>query len=115
MKNLAPLHLRLANLRRWLKKRVGDENDIHVHPELNEKDLTIFLRMIHNQKIPVYSRLDPANKKFDLIVHEKLVKTVEETKYFYILEVNLNSPEACSAYMHFLMVNHGIIDTPFRS
>ena len=114
MKNLAPYHLRLANLRRWMKKRVGDENDIHLPAELTEKDLTILLRMIHNQKIPVFARQDKNNGKWDLILTEKQFKTIEETKYFYVIEVDLNSQAACNAYMHFLMVNHGIIETPFK-
>ena len=115
MKKLAPIHLRRANLRRWLNKRVCHANNPNLPSELNEKDLTILLKMIYEQATGILSRLDKSNGKFDVVVHERNFKTIEDTKDFYILKVDLNSVQACNAYTHFLMVNHGIIETPFRS
>ena len=83
---LAPLHLRLANLRRFLDARIpadgGAFRNINDHKKLMD--------MIRQQSIPVFIR-STSNNKFDAVVMEKALQTFipsdkkAETVDWYVL------------------------------
>lgn len=90
MNNLAPLHLRLANLRRWLDKRVPINA---INPILSDEDSRILDHMIRDQDIPLIVRHNNGEKPWEIVVCEKLNTP---SKDFYVVGTEL--PTLYDAY-----------------
>lgn len=85
MKNT--MHLKLANIRRFLDKHAPNEHEDA--PELNGKIKERFYNIIARDCLPLAIRPDN-NGKFDVILLERDLThlTQENTKAFYVLEVD---------------------------
>lgn len=90
MNTLAPINLRLANLRRWLDKRVPLNA---VNPVLSDDDSEILTNMIKKQDIPIIVRYAGGEKPWEIVVCEKLNTP---SKDFYVFMPEL--PDLLTAY-----------------
>jgi hypothetical protein len=90
------LHLKLANIRRFLDKHAP--NDKADAPELDGKIKERFYNIIKRDCLPLAIRRE-SNNTFDVILMERDPKktTFKNSKSFYVLEVNFCS--AANAHM----------------
>jgi hypothetical protein len=88
MKPNYPLHLRLANVRRWLDARVPLHGKDVILPENEAKTLHT---MIRTQLLPIALRED-GPYRMDLVLCEHPKKwTVEESRNWYVLAAGFRS------------------------
>ena len=88
---MAPLHLRLANLRRWLNKRTNNNN-----PTLLKSDTIELYNIINNQKLILILANDSLNK-WDVIIQEKVSISADITKW-YIIECGFKNSQKAETF-----------------
>ncbi len=102
---LSPLHLRLANVRRFLDKRI-DKDTAQFG---SEKDEAKFFNMINKQKLPLVCRRHP-NGKYDVVLIEKKVKvTAKNSNKWYVLGVDFPSIANAIGWINISFPNAGMV------
>lgn len=96
---LAPLHLRLANVRRFLNKYLPDGGDFN-----NDLLYVRLLTMIRTQRLPVCIRVDSQNEYEAVLVERVIGDDVnlydkENTKDFYVLACGFKTEQQCQDWI----------------
>ncbi len=96
----ASLHLRLANMRRFLDKYLPDGGDF--------KDNALYercLNMVRDWCLPICIRVDSQNE-YEAVLVEKLISDnvnvydKENTKDFYVLGCGFKTEDECRKWIH---------------
>lgn len=95
----ASLHLRLANIRRWLDKRLPDGGDFN-----DDNDYNTLLKMVKEWQLPIAIRVDSMNE-YEAVLIEKLIDNnvnvydKENTKEFYVLGCGWKTEDECRKWI----------------
>jgi hypothetical protein len=96
---ISSLHLRLANVRRFLDKHLPDGGDFN-----NDAMYQRLLKMVREWNLPVCIRVDSQNEYEAVLVEKILFNDVnlydkENTKDFYVLGCGFKTEQECKKWL----------------